>query len=140
MPPTSAEFVQHVVAGLQTGTSSPQLASCSPSNPPHPAAVDHPFRDDAFPSASPPPQPAVIPNPVAPLANGGEGPASSPTSAAQQPSQEVPEQPRLSAAATSVSRQEPRPAAAPQTGPSGLPVLAPLPPPKPEAPLGSSSH
>ena len=150
MPPTSAEFVQHVVAGLprslrsdpvgQTGTSSPQLASCSPSNPPQPDTVAHPFRGEAFPSASPPPQPVVIPNPVALLANGGEGPASSTTPAAQQPSQEVPEQPRLSAAAPSASRQEPRPAAAPQTGPSGLPVLAPLPPPKLEAPLGSSSH
>jgi hypothetical protein len=66
--------------------------------------------------------------------------SASPTPAAQPPSQEAPEQPRPVAAAPSASRQEPRPAAATLTGPSGLPLLAQLPPPKPKTPLGSSSQ
>jgi len=155
MPPTSAEFVQHVVARLQTGqkssppapqpSTSPPQAQQPPSNPnpPQSAAPTAGALNVAAglqPGSLQAPPTTVIPNPVASFANGGEGPASSPTPAAQQPSQEVPEQTRLSAAAPSASRQEPRPAAAPQTDPSGLPVLAPLPPPKPEAPLGSTSH
>ena len=102
--------------------------------------------------APPPPAPAspptaVIPNPVASFANGGEGSASSASAAlsptslpAQQSGQEALKPPQPVAVAPSASRQEPRPAAASQTGPSGLPVLAPLPPPKPAAPPGSRSH
>ena len=131
--------------------------SAPPTNPPAESPQPQP--------ASPPPQPAVIPNPVAPLANEGEGPASSPTTATSavpialatpaefavapaapaapsnpachsersEGSQPIP-------AAPSASREEPRPAAAPQTGPSGLPVLAPLPPPKLEAPPAQANN
>ncbi len=43
MPPTSTEFVDHVVAGLQTGS----LSAAPPSTPPQPAAVAHPLRGEA---------------------------------------------------------------------------------------------
>jgi len=125
-----------VVAGLQTGAVQPP----QPATPPNPTPQQTRFNPA-------PPLPAVIPNPVASFANGGEGSASSASAAlsptslpAQQSGQEALKPPQPVAVAPSASRQEPRPAAAFQTGPSGLPVLAPLPPPKPGAPPGSRSH
>jgi hypothetical protein len=74
MPPTGAEFVQHVIAGLQTGAGQAPQPAVPPSNPPQPAPVAHPFRGEAFRSAptqprSPipaqaPPTPAVAPSPT----------------------------------------------------------------------------
>ena len=125
-----------VGAGLQTGAVQPP----QPATPPNPTPQQTRFNPA-------PPLPAVIPNPVASFANGGEGSASSASAAlsptslpAQQSGQEALKPPQPVAVAPSASRQEPRPAAASQTGPSGLPVLAPLPPPKPAAPPGSRSH
>ncbi len=58
LPPTSAEFVRHVVGGLQTGgaqapqpapASSPTSASAPLSSPPHPAPKAHPFTSETLP-------------------------------------------------------------------------------------------
>src|SRR6266581_4330192 len=102
--------------------------------------------ESAFSSRSPlatshsPLPPAQQPTPSSQLPTAR--PATSPiqsSPAGQQSGQEPREPLRPFAAAPSASRQEPRPAAGPQTGPSGLPVLAPLPPRKLEAPPGSRS-
>ncbi len=64
LPPTSAEFVQRVVAGLQTGGGqAPQPASTPPSpRTPQPTAVAHPSRGEALRPASPS-LPSARPNP-----------------------------------------------------------------------------
>src|SRR6266851_5270786 len=58
LPPTSAEFVQQVVARLQTGggqapqpapASPPTSVSAPPPSPPQPAPVAHPFTSEALP-------------------------------------------------------------------------------------------
>jgi hypothetical protein len=74
---------------------------------------------------------------------GQNSPATSPiqsSPAGPQSGQQEPEPLRPVDAAVSASRQELRPAAGPQTGPSGLPILAPLPPQRPGAPPSSRSH
>jgi hypothetical protein len=134
MPPTSAAFVQHVMAGQNS------------SRPPRPVptgsgASQGPSRqpDSAAPNpASQSPTAPPTPSSQLPTAQ----PTTSPTQAStvpQQPTREAPEPLRPVAVAPSASRQEAQPAAGPQTGPSGLPVLAPLPPRKPGAPPGSYS-
>jgi hypothetical protein len=134
LPPTSAEFVQHMMAGQNS------------SRPPRPVptgsgASQGPSRqpDSAAPNpASQSPTAPPTPSSQLPTAQ----PTTSPTQAstvAQQPTREAPEPLRPVAVAPSASRQEAQPAAGPQTGPSGLPVLAPLPPRKPGAPPGSYS-
>ncbi len=80
LPPTGAEFVRHVVAGLQTGgsqapqpapASSPTSPSASPSIPPQPAAST---------TAKGHPIPATqLPRPVAPAQPNNPPPAASPT-------------------------------------------------------------
>src|SRR5882672_4439886 len=101
MPPTSAEFVQHVVAGLQTGQKSsppaPQPSTTPPQaqqppsnpNPPQSAAPTAGALNVAAglqPGSLQAPPTTVIPNPVASFANGGEGPASSSSSPTPPPS------------------------------------------------------
>jgi len=110
LPATASEFAQQVMAGLQTGEK-----SSSPNPQP----------------ASPPPQPAASTTNLSP-----------PTPATQpSPQLQPPPEPRPPIAATpSAPWEELRPAAGPQAGPSGLPVLAPLPPRKPGAsPVRGSS-
>jgi hypothetical protein len=120
MPRTSAEFVQQVIARLQTGAGeTPQPAAHPiPAVVTHPAApvspARHPERSEG-PQPIPATQPsAVIPpalftlslegsvaegNPVASFANGGEGSASSSSSSAPSPiSAHVPPTPAPSAA------------------------------------------
>src|SRR5258708_3848443 len=109
--------------------------SAAPSTFPPPASAPPPR-----PASAPSPPSATQPTPSSQLPNAR--PATSPiqsSPAGQQSGQEAPEPLRPFAAAPSTSRQEPRPAAGPQTGPSGLPVLAPLPPRKLEVPPGSRS-
>ncbi len=133
LPPTSAEFVQQVVAGLQTGgAQAPQPAPAT-----FPTSVSAP---PPRPGSAPSPPSATQPTPSSQLPNAR--PATSPiqsSPAGQHSGQEAPEPLRPFAAAPSASLQKPRPAAGAQTGPSGLPVLAPLPPRKLEAPSGSRS-
>ncbi len=150
LPPTSAEFVQRVVASLQTGQA-PQPASAPPSPPaPQPAATPNPSakatspqpveippschsersEESAF-SSSPTPSPTSAQAPQTPASPS----PLKPSAATTDKSQPIPAtQPGPSAA-----RLEPRPTAGPQTGPSGLPVLAPLPPRNPGAPSSSRS-
>jgi hypothetical protein len=86
------------------------------------------------------PLPATSAEFVKQVMAGQNSPATSPiqsSNAALQSGQQAPEPLRPADAAP--SRQEPRPAPGPQTGPSGLPVLATLPP-KPGAPPCSRHH
>jgi len=79
------------------------------------------------------PLPATSAEFVQQVLAGQNSPATSPiqsSTAALQSGQQTPEPLRPVDATLSASRQEPRPAAGPQTGPSGLPILAPLPPQK----------
>jgi hypothetical protein len=133
MPQTSAEFVQQVMAsrnssrppqasqghGRQPGSAAPNPASQSPATPPAPGP--------ASPTSAAPSAPS--------------SPIQSSTNAQHSPQQQPRPKPHSPVAAKpSAPQQEPRPATGPQTGPSGLPVLATLPPRKPgAAPIGGSS-
>ena len=82
-----------------------------------------------------PPEPAPAPKPASqpsapPPQTQPQRPASAPASNPPQPA---------SRPAPAPITHEPRSAAAPKTGPSGLPLLATLPPPKPGPPLSSGS-
>ena len=167
MPPTRTEFVQHVVAGRnlsrhgrETGEnveaarnssrvpqasrgSSPQPVSVAP----NPAPQVHP---DAGTAAIAPPSPrsgsAHSPASATQPAPSSQLPTAPPTSsaiqssaAAQQSSQQAREPLRPVAAKPSAPRSETPQRSGPQTGPSGAPVLAPLPLRKPGPPPGFRS-
>src|SRR5713226_6881305 len=139
LPPTSAEFVQQVVARLQTGgAQAPQPAPTQPRSPIPTQATPTPALAPSPTSADSPQTPASPSHPACHPERSEESHLNHPASATDKthpiPATRIPQP-----AAPSASRQEPRPAAGPQTGPSGLPVLAPLPPRKLEAPLGSRS-
>jgi len=151
LPPTSAEFAEHVlaarnlsrpsretgegrtphvVAGLETGDSpASNHVSSSATTPASPglSSIHAPARrSQPTPSSTLPPA-----RPTTPPIQSSTGAQHSP----QPPSEPQP----LLAAAPSAAPQGTRPPAGPQTGPSGLPVLAPLPPRKPGAPACSRS-
>jgi hypothetical protein len=134
LPPTSAEFVRHVMARLprseRPGSTGKTGGAQAPQPQPAPASS---------PTSAPAPQTPASPSHPACHPERSEGshlnhPASTTDKTHPIPATRIPQP-----AAPSASRQEPRPAAGPQTGPSGLPVLAPLPPRKLEVPPGSRS-
>jgi hypothetical protein len=136
LPPTGAEFAQQVLAGqnssrppraTQRSSREPGSATANP-NHASPSAATH------FPATGSQPTPS---SPL-PTARPAASPIQSSTDARHSPQQPLPPEPHPPVAAAP-PRQEPRPAAGLHTGPSGLPVLAPLPPRKPEAPAGSRS-
>jgi len=112
-----------VVAGLQTGQGqTPQTSEDPQPTPPQSPAPS--------PRTPMPPTSAEF---VQQVLAGQNSPATSPiqsSTAALQSCQQTPEPLRPVDATLSASRQEPRPAAGPQAGPSGLPILASLPPQK----------
>jgi hypothetical protein len=149
LPPTSSEFVQQILAGQNS--SRPPRISRQSGREPRPATASSAAPSHASPSATKPPSsgPASVHSPASaaqpapssqlPIAQPATSPIQS-SPAAQQSGQEATEPLRPVNAALSASRQEPRPAAGPQTGPSGLPLLATPPPQKPGASPGSRSH
>jgi hypothetical protein len=150
LPPTSAEFVQRVLARLQTGGGhAPQPASTPPSNPPQPPAVAHPSRGEALRPASPP-LPSATPSPSPKLTSRqpvemppschserseesafSSSPAPSPTSArAQTPaSHPTPSSPGCHAERSEASHPilatQPAPSAAPAAQPDNRPRTGP---------------
>ncbi len=151
LPPTSAEFVQHVLARLQTSRAqAPQPASTPPSPPaPQPTAVAHPSRGEALrpaspsiPSATPDPSPRVTsrqPVEMPPSCHSEHSeesafssfPAPSPTSAhAQTPaSHPTPSSPGCHAERSEASHPilatQPAPSAAPLVQPNNPPQTSP---------------
>jgi hypothetical protein len=120
LPLTSTEFVQHVVAGLQTGSlpATPHLQPAPPN--PQPAST--------------PPQPAAVtdPAPVAhPLRGKAFRPAPPPQTQAQQPAS-APQAP----AAHPILTTQPARSVAPAAQPNNPPPTA-SPAPKPVQPLDS---
>jgi hypothetical protein len=154
LPATTNEFVQHVMASRNTGESRAPHVVAGLARSVRPGSTgetgDSLASNNASPSATTPaslgpasthsPARSSLPTPSSslPTARPTTPPIQSLTGA-QHPTQPQSEPQPPVAAAPSTSLQEPRPAAGQQTGPSGLPVLAPLPPRKPGAPQGSPS-
>jgi hypothetical protein len=128
--PSASQPIVHPEAGRPD----PQPAPAPPP-PPSPCSAGFTPASSSLPSSTPAPQSAA----TAPSSTRGSTSAIQSSTSAQRSNQQAPQPSPHVASTPSATRQNPAaPASTPRTGPSGAPVLAPLPP-KPGVPPGSRS-